>query len=66
MNPAIFKLASLIALMVTIFPSLIYFLGIIDLETMKWITLGGTIAWFAFTPAWLGREREIDDDQVQI
>jgi CHASE2 domain-containing sensor protein len=63
---SIAKIASLIALVVTIAPSCIYFLGALDLDFAKWITLAGTIAWFIATPMWMGREAEVDDMEVQI
>jgi hypothetical protein len=63
---SITKIASLIALVVTIAPSLLYFYGVIEIDAMKWIALGGTIAWFITTPMWMGREPEVDDMEVQI
>lgn len=51
------KLVSMIALAVTIVPSLLYFLGVLGIEPMKWIALAGTIAWFIFTPMWMGRDK---------
>ena len=50
------KLASLIALVVTVTPSLLYFQGMLDAEPMKWISLVGTIAWFIATPMWMGKK----------
>lgn len=50
------KIASLVALLVTIAPSVLFFLGVLEMEPMKWITLGGTVAWFAVTPTWMGRK----------
>ncbi len=49
------KLISLVALAVTIVPSVLYFLGVIGIDPMKWIALAGTIAWFVATPMWMGR-----------
>jgi len=51
------KLISLVALAVTVVPSLLYFLGALGLEPMKWISLVGTIAWFISTPMWMGRDK---------
>jgi hypothetical protein len=50
------KIVSLIALLVTIVPSVLYFLGMLDAEPMKWVALAGTIVWFVATPMWMGRE----------
>lgn len=63
---SIVKIASLIALVVTIAPSLLYFFGVIEIDVMKWITLAGTVAWFITTPLWMGRKPEVDDMEVQI
>jgi hypothetical protein len=54
------KIASLIALAVTVVPSLLFFLGAIEVEPMKWLALAGTIAWFIVTPFWMGREPQVD------
>jgi hypothetical protein len=51
------KLVSLIALVVTVAPSLLYFSGMISIESMKWIALAGTIVWFVSTPTWMGRDK---------
>ncbi|MDB4766484.1 hypothetical protein OAG71_02220 [bacterium] len=50
------KIASLIALVVTVAPSVLYFFGLLDAEPVKWISLLGTIAWFVTTPMWMGKE----------
>ena len=60
------KTVSLIALAVTLLPSVFYFLGWVGAEPMKWISLAGTIAWFVATPMWMGREARVDDSEVQI
>ncbi|MFK7769720.1 MAG: hypothetical protein AB8B55_21105 [Mariniblastus sp.] len=57
---SIAKITSLIALAVTVVPSCLNFFGMIEAEPMKWITLAGTIAWFATTPFWIGRESKAD------
>ena len=49
------KAVSLIALAVTVIPSLLFFFGAIGLESMKWTALIGTITWFASTPTWMGQ-----------
>lgn len=51
------KMVSAIALAVTIVPSLLFFLGALGIEPMKWIALAGTITWFIATPMWMGRDK---------
>jgi hypothetical protein len=63
---SIVKIASVIALVVTVVPSCLNFFGMIEAEPMKWITLAGTIGWFITAPAWIGREPEVDDLEVQV
>ncbi|MEL7498422.1 MAG: hypothetical protein AAFN77_12490 [Planctomycetota bacterium] len=53
MSPSILKTVALIALVVALAPSLLYFFNVVSLDTMKWIMLAGTIAWFAFGTPWL-------------
>ncbi len=60
------KTLSLAALVLTIFPSLLYVTGVLTLDTVKWIALVGTLVWFAATPLWMGRTLEPDADQVKI
>ena len=52
----IVQIISLIALAATIFPSILYFLGAIELDLSKWIMLLATIVWFIATPLWMGRK----------
>ena len=59
------KIASLVALAITIVPSVLYFLGMLDIETMKWIALAGTIGWFIATPMWMGREPQADTSEAK-
>lgn len=51
------KMVSMIALAVTIVPGLLFFAGALEIEPMKWISLGGTVAWFIATPMWMGRDK---------
>ena len=62
---SIAKTVSLIALAVTILPSAFYFLGLVDIDPMKWISLAGTIAWFVATPMWMGREAPVERLEVE-
>ena len=63
---SIAKSISLVALLATIAPCVLYFAGILELAPMKWVALAATIVWFAVTPLWMGRELQITDDQPQI
>ena len=38
----------------------------VDLDSVKWAALAGTVGWFAFTPLWMSREVPIDAAEVEI
>lgn len=63
---SLLKLVSLVALLGTIVPSILCIMGLIELESVKWIAFAGTILWFATTPFWMGRQIPIDADEVHI
>ena len=65
MNPAM-KIVSLIGLGATIVPCILYFAGLTDLNTVKWVAFAGTIIWFIATPMWMGRELPVDAQEVEI
>ena len=49
------RLVSLAALVGTIVPPVLFFMGQMDLDaTQRWM-LAATIAWFAATPIWMDR-----------
>jgi hypothetical protein len=52
---ALARLVSLVALVGTIVPPLLFFAGRIDLDSTKWWMLAATVAWFAATPLWMDR-----------
>ena len=54
------KLISLVTLSLVIVPCVLFFFNIISLDLTKWLTLAGTIGWFAATPLWMGRETHSD------
>ncbi len=60
------KVVSLISLIVTVLPSGLYFVGMIDLGMVKTLTLVGTIGWFISTPLWMGRKLPVDAAEVEI
>ncbi|MGC9329023.1 MAG: hypothetical protein ACP5I1_15410 [Candidatus Hinthialibacter sp.] len=49
----LFKIISMLALLGTIAPSMIYCGGMMSLTMVKWIMLISTIVWFVFTPLWM-------------
>jgi uncharacterized membrane protein YdbT with pleckstrin-like domain len=66
MNQKTLKIVSWTALAATIVPSILSFLGLLNLNMVSGIALIGTIVWFVATPLWMDREPEIDDKEVQI
>jgi hypothetical protein len=52
------RLVSLAALVGTIVPPVLFFMGQMDLDTTKWWMLVATIAWFVATPIWMDRGEE--------
>lgn len=60
------KIISLVALLVTTVPSVLYFYGLISLDVVKPLALVGTIVWFIATPIWMGRKLDPTSDQVEI
>ncbi|OYP37227.1 hypothetical protein [Rhodopirellula sp. MGV] len=60
------KVVSLIALGLVIVPSLLLFVGIVGLNTVKLVALVGTIGWFASTPMWMSRELLVDASEVEV
>lgn len=49
------RLVSLVALVATILPPVLFFSGGMDLDTMKLWMLAATVVWFAATPVWMRR-----------
>lgn len=49
------KLVSLLALTAIVVASILYFSGVFEHNTAKWIALLATILWFIVTPLWMGR-----------
>jgi hypothetical protein len=50
------QLLSWIALVGAVLPSFLFLAGTVELDSAKTLTLVATIAWFVFTPLWMGRE----------
>ena len=49
------RLVSLVSLVGTILPPVLFFTGHMDLDATKLWMLVATIAWFAATPVWMNR-----------
>jgi hypothetical protein len=49
------RLVSLVSLVGTILPPVMFFAGHLDLEATKWWMLIAAIGWFAATPVWMNR-----------
>ena len=49
------KLVSLVSLVATILPPVLYFTGALDLAAAQGWMLAATVAWFAATPVWMDR-----------
>ena len=52
------KLISLLALISTVVPSVLYFTGALLRSAVKALALIGTIDWFVATPLWMNRDPE--------
>ena len=52
------QIISVIALCLTVFPSLLFFAGMMELDRVKWLMMAATVAWFIATPLWMGREEK--------
>lgn len=60
------KILSLIMLGLVAIPSLLYFAGTVELETVKLSALLGSIGWFIVTPMWMSRKLPVDAGEVEI
>ena len=49
------RLVSLVSLVATILPPVLFFTGHMNLDATKLWMLVATIAWFAATPVWMNR-----------
>jgi len=59
----VLQLISLVALVATIVPPILFLIGRMELEPTKWTMLGATLLWFAVTPFWMGRPK-MDEELV--
>ncbi|MEQ9438300.1 MAG: hypothetical protein RIG62_04600 [Cyclobacteriaceae bacterium] len=49
------QLISLVGLLLTIVPSLLYFTGSLSLSTQQWLMFIGTLLWFSTAPFWMNK-----------
>lgn len=54
------KIGSLIGLLLTMTPSILIFLGKIDLDTTKLLMTIGMVAWFSTAPFWINKKVDVD------
>ena len=66
MNAQVLKIVSLVALLATLVPCLLYFGGILGHDAVKILALIGTIVWFIATPMWMSRKLSVADSEVEI
>jgi hypothetical protein len=52
----VLQVVSWAALAATVLPAVLFFRDALGLDETKLWTLAGTLAWFAATPFWMGRE----------
>ena len=55
MKPVL-QIISLIGLLLTIVPPVLFFNAVITYSTQNWLMLAGALLWFASAWFWLGRE----------
>ena len=49
------QLISLVGLLLTIVPSILYFSGSLTSSTQQWLMFIGTVLWFASAPFWMNK-----------
>lgn len=52
------KIGSLLGLLLTIVPPIIFFMGNSDLSQMKWTMGIGMVLWFVTAPFWINKKLE--------
>lgn len=60
------KIVSLVALSAVVVPCLLFSVGVVGQDAVKWAALAGTIDWFVATPLWMSRKLPIDAKQVEV
>ncbi len=54
----VLKFGSLLGLMLTIYPPVMFIMGDVELDRMKWAMGLGMVLWFVTAPFWINKKRE--------
>jgi hypothetical protein len=54
----LYQVISWVALVATLAPSVLFFLGSMDLSQVQTAMMAATVVWFVFTPLWMGRDEK--------
>jgi hypothetical protein len=66
MRPTL-KIVSIVALIVLIFPAILFLAGAIELDTVKWLMVLATIGWFVTATPVMWKDRgEPDKDETIV
>jgi hypothetical protein len=49
---------SMLALVATVLPSVLFLMGNISMDSMKWVMIVATVVWFVVTPFWMNKPRK--------
>jgi uncharacterized membrane protein YecN with MAPEG domain len=60
MSKILLKIISYIGLILTLIPSFLVFLKVIELDSNKYLMLLGTVLWFGSVPFWMNRTKKAD------
>ena len=60
MSKMLLKIISYIGLILTLFPSFLVFMKLIELDTNKYLMLFGTLLWFICSPFWMNKTKKAD------
>ena len=52
----VLKIISLLALLMTVLPSILFLMGSVALEQVKLLMLIATVVWFVVTPLWMWKK----------
>ncbi len=54
----VLKIVSLLALLLTVLPSILFLMGSVELKQVKLLMLIATIVWFVVTPLWMWKKED--------
>jgi len=58
------QLISWVAIIALIVPGVLYLIGTVELDRVKYLMLAATVTWFMAAPLWMGLERKQQQDEV--